>query len=144
MAGYWWQCEGCGHRETVAEITNRNSIAAFIWDDLRPSSWNQTLLTVPCRKSCGRCMRITYEFPAKNTETVMVMRIVGLPPGENDYLPMMWETFFLSDRENFLFDFKFQKKRQGWGLKKPAVFNQEDLSKLFALYCEKAGVESFP
>ena len=145
MDGYWWQCEGCGHTESVEQITNRKSLAAFIWDDLRLSSWNQALLTVPCRSSCSRSMRITYEFPRKmNKETVMVLRIVGLPAGEDSYLPMMWQTFFLSNPENYLFDFKFVRGRQGWGLKKPAVFNQEDLKNLFALYCERAGVQRFP
>jgi hypothetical protein len=88
-------------------------------------------------------MRTAYEFPRADKPTIMVVHIVGLPK-PNGYLPMMWETYFLSDPDCMLFDFKYVSGRQIWGLNKAGVFSQQDLRDIFALYCEVADVRGFP
>jgi hypothetical protein len=73
----------------------------------------------------------------------MVVRIVGLQQ-EKEYLPMLWETFDLDKPEEMVFDFKYIVKRNGYGLRRPAVFTQGELRKLFKLYCQKAEAQNFP
>ena len=59
-------------------------------------------------------MHITYHFPRRNRETVMVLYIVGIGPDEDNYMPMMWESVFVSDPKSRLFDFKYVIKRGNW------------------------------
>jgi hypothetical protein len=52
MARYWWQCISCGDRPAWLTVYHSRSIAAFIWDELAPSGWDQRLLRRRCE--CGR------------------------------------------------------------------------------------------
>jgi hypothetical protein len=72
-------------------ICNSRSIAAFIWDELAPSGWDQSLLLRQC-KCKRRSLRITFRFKRGDPERISVRHIVGLGP-EGDYRPMLWETF---------------------------------------------------
>lgn len=145
MPSYWWQCEQCGCTETFKNLVQCSSLPAFLWDNLVPSGWDQSLLVRPCSRSgCSFHFRITYDFPRSNKETPMVVRIVGLNKPPDTYLAMLWETYFLSDPSTRLFDFKYVNGRSPFGLNKPAVFTQQDLTTLFALYGRKAGIPAFP
>lgn len=73
----------------------------------------------------------------------MVVHIVGIET-DDDYLPMMWETFWDRRPDAPVFDFKYLRGRNPFGLNKPPIFERADLKKLFALYCDKAGAISFP
>ena len=143
MPGYWWRCEACGNTQTFKNQTGRTSVPAFLRDDLIPAKWKQSLLAQPCGKCGEPGMRIAYEFPRRDKPTIMVVHIVGLPK-PNGYLPMMWETYFLSDPDCKLFDFKYVSGRQIWGLNKATVFSQQDLRDIFALYCKVVDVRGFP
>ena len=48
MARYWWQCTSCGDRPAWLTVCPSRSIAAFIWDELAPSGWDQSLLRRRC------------------------------------------------------------------------------------------------
>jgi hypothetical protein len=137
MPAYWWQCTSCSSIATFAEMTVSTGLPSFLWDELRPSNWDQGLL----RRHCSRCstptMQVAHHFPREKRETVTVNHIVGLVPSDKGYMPMMWEGAFLSDPESPLFDFKYVIERQNWGLNKPAVFSREDLRHLFDLYCNR-------
>src|SRR3970040_2586016 len=91
MARYWWQCISCGERPPWLAVCEFKSVAAFIWDELAPSGWDQGLLR---RKSiCSRrSLYITYRLERGDPERGSVKHIVGLSL-EDDYLPMFWETF---------------------------------------------------
>ena len=57
MARYWWQCTVCGDKPKWTAVGQSRSIAAFIWDELAPSGWDQKLL----RRVCTRKHRsLTY------------------------------------------------------------------------------------
>src|SRR5688500_13335363 len=49
MARYWWQCISCGDRPAWLTVCHSRSIAAFIWDELAPSGWDQRLLRRRCK-----------------------------------------------------------------------------------------------
>src|ERR1017187_6818561 len=88
MARYWWQCISCGDRPAWLTVCRSRSIAAFIWDELAPSGWDQRLLLRRCK--CKRhSLRITYHFRRGDPERISIKRIVGLGP-EGEYLPMLW------------------------------------------------------
>jgi len=89
-------------------------------------------------------MQIAYHFPREKRETILVRHIVGIGPDEDGYMPMMWESAFLSAPGSPLFDFKYVIKRGNWGLNKAAVFLKEDLRRLFDLYCKVTGEPHFP
>lgn len=88
-------------------------------------------------------MRITYLFPRKEKETLRVVHIIGLGKPGDDYIPMMWETYPLGEKEIHWFDFKYINKRNILGLNRPAVFTHDDLKKLFDLYRTKTGNNFF-
>lgn len=144
MPGYWWQCEKCGVESNFPEVCKSRGITHYIWDVLLPSSWDQTKLVQDCKNCGSSSLRITYQFPKKNEKVLIrVKHIVGMEADEN-YIPMMWETYQVGYENNSLFDFKYIVGRNIYGLNKPAVFSREDLKKLFALYCEKTGCLEFP
>ena len=134
-ARYWWQCISCGERPPWLAVCESKSIAAFIWDELAPSSWDQSLLrrTCCCRH---RSLYITYRLKRGDPERVSVKHIVGLSL-EDDYLPMLWETFRHASPKIRWIDFKYQKGRSPWGLTKRLVLRQAHLSRLLRTY-EKA------
>lgn len=139
MPAYWWECKACGEKTKL-------SMARFVWDELRPSSWDQHILVKQCLH-CGaeKAMRITYEFPRDRKELLTLVQAVGLSSPDDDYMPMMWETIPHSEPNVRLFDFKYVVGRKGYGLNRPAVFTRERLAELFALYCIKvSGESSFP
>ena len=117
---------------------------SFLWDELRPSNWDQDLLRRQCTKCATGAMQIAYHFPREKRETIVVTHIVGVGPNAEGYMPMMWEGAFVSDPESRLFDFKYVIQRQNWGLNRPAVFLKEDLRCLFNLYCKITGEPHFP
>jgi len=145
MPSYWWECEQCGSRASFLEASATKAIAHFIWDRLLPSGWDQSYLTLKCQ-GCGQSsVRITYDFPRADKETVRVVHIVGRVPGPGGvYLPIMWETYPLSAPEDRWFDFKYLNGRSPWGLDKAAVFSRADLSTIFTLYRDRTGVELLP
>ncbi len=135
VARYWWQCLACGDRPSWLAVCDSRSVAAFIWDELAPSRWDQRLLRRPCQ--CGRrLLRITYRFRGSDPERLSVRRIVGLK-SEGDYLPMLWETFRHSDPSKSWMDFKYQRGRSPWGLTKRLVLEKNQLGRLLRAY-EKA------
>ena len=134
-AKYWWQCIACGERPAWMVVCESKSIAAFIWDELAPSGWDQRLLrrTCKCKK---RSLYITYRLKRGDPERVSIRHIVGLAL-EDDYLPMMWETFRHATPRTRWIDFRYQRGRSPWGLTKHPVLTQPHLSRLLRLY-EKA------
>jgi hypothetical protein len=141
MPGYWWQCHDCGNKATFLVASSTRSLPAFLRDKMVHSGWDQALLVAPCK--CGKEMRVTYDFPGRRRELLQVIRMVGIEWGQ-DYLMMMWETAPASDPRECWFDFKYLRGRNPWGLNKAAVFPQASLTRIFALYRQKAGVADFP
>jgi hypothetical protein len=107
MAKYWWQCTSCGDRPAWLTVCHSRSIAAFIWDELAPSGWDQRLLRRRC-KCKRRSLRITYRFQRGDPERISIKHIVGLAP-DGDYLPMLWDTFRHSSPRTHWIDFKYQR-----------------------------------
>ena len=134
-ARYWWQCTSCGERPAWVAVCNSKSIAAFIWDELAPSGWDQSLLRRICTCKC-RTLYITYRLKRGDPEKVSIKHIVGLSL-EDDYLPMIWETFRHATPRTRWIDFKYQRGRSPWGLTKRLVLTQPHLSRLLSTY-EKA------
>jgi hypothetical protein len=134
-ARYWWQCTSCGERPTWMAVCKSKSIAAFIWDELAPSGWDQSLLrrTCTCKR---RSLYITYRLKRGDPERVSIKHIVGLNLAD-DYLPMIWETFRHATPRTRWIDFKYQRGRSPWGLTKRLVLTQPHLSRLLSTY-EKA------
>jgi hypothetical protein len=143
MAAYWWACEKCDAIENFIDVCGYKGIAHYIWDILLASSWDQDKLLLAC-KACGqRSLRIAYDFPGGDKISLRVVHIVGLGPIKGEYVPMMWETYPISEINERWFDFKYVKGRSVWGLNKPAVFSPDKLSEIFALYQNKVGVAAF-
>jgi hypothetical protein len=132
MSKYWWQCTSCGNRPAWLAVCESKSIAAFIWDELAPSGWNQELLRRMC-KCKRRSLRITYRLKRGDTERVSVKNIVGLKL-EDDYLPMVWETFRHATPRTYWIDLKYQRGRSPWGLTKRVVLQRTQLSRLLRVY----------
>lgn len=132
MARYWWQCTACGDRPAWLTVCQSRSIAAFIWDELAPSDWDQRLLCRTC-KCKRRTLRITYRFHRGDSERVSVRHIVGLGP-DGDYLPMLWDTFRHSSARTHWIDFKYQRGRSPWGLGKRLVLEKTQLVRLLRAY----------
>lgn len=134
-AKYWWQCTACGERPAWSVVCGSKSIAAFIWDELAPSGWDQRLLRRTC--SCKRrSLYLTYRLKRGDPERVSIRHIVGLRP-EDDYLPMLWETFRHATPKVRWVDFKYQRARSPWGLTKRVALTLPQLSRLLRAF-EKA------
>lgn len=134
-AKYGWQCISCGERPPWLAVCKSKSIAAFIRDELAPSGWDQGLLRRAC--PCGRrSLYITYRLQRGDPERVSVRHIAGLLL-EDDYLPMIWETFRHGTPRTRWIDFKYQRGRSPWGLTKRVVLKQAHFSRLLHAY-EKA------
>jgi len=142
MPGYWWECEKCGAKSDFPTTTGDSSMSSFVWDKLVPADWDQSLLVSPCGQCSDGSRRITYEFPREDKVTLRVVHIVGRQ--SDDYVPMMWETYPTDEPSDPWFDFKYQSRRNPWGLNKAAVFSREDLHELFARYRQKTGAPAFP
>jgi hypothetical protein len=134
-AKYWWQCTACGERPAWTAVCESRSLAAFIWDELAPSGWDQRLLrrTCQCKR---RSLYITYRLKRGDPERVSIKHLVGLSL-EDDYMPMLWETFRHGAPRTRWIDFKYQRARSPWGLTKRLVLTQAQLSRLLRGY-EKA------
>ena len=100
-------------------VCRSRSVAAFIWDELAPSGWDQSLLLRRC-KCKRRSLRITYRSKRGDPDRISVKHIVGLDP-DGDYLPMLWDTFRHSSPQKHWIDFKYQRGRSPWGLNKRVV-----------------------
>lgn len=132
MARYWWQCTSCGDKPAWLTVCRSRSVAAFIWDELAPSGWDQSLLRRKC--ACKRgWLRITYRFKSGDPERVSVRHIVGLKSG-GEHLPMLWETFRHSSPQTRWVDFKYQRARSPWGLNKRLVLKKAELARLLRAY----------
>ena len=140
MQGYWCQCEQCGSDAEFTAAYNTTSICTFIRDVLVPSRFDQELLLRVC-PTCGkRALRITYEFPRRVREGLRVLHIVGHPPNEgDDYLPMMWESYPISDPDERWFHFNYMNGRNPFGLNRAAVFDMVSLRRIFEIYRERTG-----
>ena len=139
MARYGWQCMACGERPTWLSVCRSRSVAAFIWDELMPSGWDQTLLHRMC--TCKRnALRITSKLKRGDPERVSVEHIVGLGP-DGDQLTMIWETFRHADPRVRWVDFKYQRGRSPWGLNKRLVLEKSQLARLFREYLRVTGEE---
>ena len=137
MARYWWQCISCGDRPSWLAVCESKSVAAFIWDELEPSGWDQKLLRRMC--TCKRrSLYITYRLKRGDVERVSVKHIVGLML-EDDYLPMVWETFRHASPKTTWVDFKYQRGRNPWGLTKRVVLQRPQLSLLLRAYQKATG-----
>ena len=136
-ARYGWQCLACGERPAWLAVCESRSIAAFIHDVLVPSGWDQRLLRRPCR--CGRrSLYITYRLKRGDTERVSIRHIVGLDL-QDEYLPMIWETFRHATPRIRWMDFKYQRGRSPWGLTKRLVLTQPQLSRLLGAFQKATG-----
>ena len=131
-AKYWWQCVACGARPAWLAVCESKSIAAFVWDELAPSGWDQRLLrrTCECKR---RSLYITYRLKRGDPERVSIKHIVGLTP-KDEYLPMLWETFRHASAKTGWIDFKYQKGRSPWGLSKHVVLTRSELARLLRSY----------
>jgi len=132
VAKYWWQCDRCSEKPAWLTVCNSRSVAAFIWDELLPSGWDQHLLCRKCKCKGGK-IRITYRFKSGDPERVSIKHIVGLTPVDQ-HLPMLWETFHHSNPKTKLVDFKYQRGRSPWGLKKHLVMKKSQLTSLLRKY----------
>jgi len=142
MPKYWWQCISCGEKPGWLTVCDSLSIAAFIWDELKPSGWDQTLLRRRCE--CRRLsLYITYRFKGGDPERISVRHIVGLDP-DGDYLPMLWETFRHSAPRTRWVDLKYQRGRSPWGLTKRVALQKKDLMRLLRVYARVTGRTSAP
>ena len=132
MARYWWECTSCGDRPPWLSVCESQSVAAFIWDELAPSGWDQRLLRrrYKCRR---KSLRITYRLARGSPDRVSVNQIVGTGP-HGDYLPMIWETFRHSSPRARWIDFKYQRGRSPWGLTKRLVLEKGQLVRLLRSY----------
>jgi len=137
MSRYWWQCTTCGARPAWLAVSGSKSIAAFIRDELAPSGWDQSLLRRSC--ACGKAsLFITYRLQRGDPERVSVKHIVGLWL-EDDYLPMIWETFRHATPRARWIDFKYQRGRSPWGLTKRLVLQRPQLARLLRAYEQATG-----
>jgi hypothetical protein len=135
---YWWQCTSCGDRPSWLTVSPSRSIAAFIWDELAPSGWDQSLLSRKC--NCKRrSLRITYRFRRGDPERVCVKHIVGLG-SDGDYVPMLWETFRHSSPRTTWIDLKYQRGRNPWGLTKRLVLEKAQFRRLLRAYERVTGL----
>jgi hypothetical protein len=142
MARYWWQCTACGERPAWLTVCKSRSIAAFIWDELLPSGWDQSLLVRRC--DCGRhALRITYRFQRSDPERISIRHIVGLKP-EGDHLPMLWDTFRHSAPLRHWIDLKYQRGRSPWGLSRRLVLEKTQLARLLQAYERATGAPIAP
>jgi hypothetical protein len=134
---YWWQCLACGARPGWLAVCESKSIAAFILDELAAARWDQRLLRRTCE--CGRrTLYITYRLKRGDPERVSIRHLVGLRL-EDDYLPMLWETFRHSAPTVRWVDFKYQKGSSPWGLSKRLVLTRAQLGRLLRAYQRVAG-----
>jgi hypothetical protein len=118
-------------------VCRSRSIAAFIWDELAPSGWNQGLLRRTCK--CKRhSLRITYRLKRGDPDRVSITHIVGLD-ADGEYLPMVWETFRHSRPRMAWIDFKYQRGRSPWGLTKRLVLEKAQLARLLRAYERATG-----
>ncbi len=132
MARYWWQCIACADKPSWLSVCDSRSIAAFIWDELAPSKWDQRLLRRQCK--CGRnALYLTYRLKRGDTERISVKHIVGLRL-EDDYVAMLWETFRHAMPRTKWVDFKYQRGRSPWGLTKRVVLKKSHLASLLRAY----------
>jgi hypothetical protein len=130
----------CGDRPGWLTVCRSRSVAAFIWDELAPSGWDQRLLCRRC--TCKRgLLRITYRLGRGDPDRISVRHIVGLGP-DGDYLPMLWETFRHSRPHTRWIDFKYQRGRSPWGLNKRLVLEKAQLVRLLRAYEHGAGLGS--
>jgi hypothetical protein len=137
MARYAWQCLSCGARPPWLAVCESRSIAAFVWDELRPGGWDQDLLRRRCE--CGRrSLYISWKLQRGDPERVSARHIVGLPLAD-DYLPMMWGTFRHATPRTTWIDFKYQRGRSPWGLTKRLVLEQAQLVRLLRGYEQATG-----
>jgi hypothetical protein len=137
MARYWWQCTSCGAKPAWLTVCESRSIAAFIWDELAPSGWDQRLLRRTCE--CKRhTLRITYRFRRGDPDWISIKHIVGLGP-DGDHLPMLWETFRHSTPRTSWIDLKYQRGRSPWGLSKRLVLRKAQLARLLRVYERATG-----
>jgi len=123
-------------------VSHSRSIAAFIWDELAPSGWDQRLLRPRCQCPRGS-LRITYRFRRGDPERISIKHVVGLGPN-GDYLPMLWETFRHSSPRTPWIDFKYQKGRSPWGLTKRLVLEKVQLACLLRAYEHATGLAIMP
>jgi len=144
MPGYWWQCEHCLGNATFAAACNTTSICRFIRDVLMPADFNQELLLQMCAQCGDRALRITFDFPRGDPETVRLLHLVGRPQETGSpYLPMMWETYPVSDPEARWFHFNYMNDRNPYGLNRAAVFDSTSLEAIFDLFSQKTGHRPF-
>lgn len=136
-ARYWWQCTACGERPAWTSVCASRSVAAFIWDELAPSGWDQRLLRRTC--TCGRrSLHITYRLGRGDPERVSIRHIAGLLLPD-EFVPMVWETFRHATPRTRWVDFKYQRGRSPWGLTKRLVLTRPQLTRLLRAYDKATG-----
>jgi len=127
----------CGRKPPWLTVCESRSIAAFIWDELVPSGWDQSLLLRRC-ECRRRSLRITYRSKRGDPERISIRHIVGTGP-DGDYLPMLWESFRHATPRSRWIDFKYQKGRSPWGLNKRLVLKKAGLTRLLRAYERATG-----
>jgi len=142
--GYWWECEKCGKQVDDFMIAcGSPGIAYYIQDKLK-QDWDQSLLVRDCPACHNHSLRIAYEFPKREKQFFRVYHVVGIDFNNGVYVPMMWVTKELPYDGEMIYDFKYICGRKTFGLNRAAVFSQDDLRRIFALYCQKTNIPTFP
>ncbi len=144
MPAYWWECESCGNTVDFTHARSVSGMPRFIREVLILSDWDQGHLLRECSQCGQNSLRIAYEFPRCEKESIRVFHIVGIVDACEEYIPMMWETLPAPYDGEHWYDFKYINGLNIWGLNKPAVFTRGRLVQLFNLYCQKTGVARFP
>ena len=144
---YWWACDNPQCQKHQAQLSLEDvvhvGVVGFLRDQLSPV-WDQSLLVSPC-KSCEKgSLRITYDFPRADPEHIRVVHIVGLRHEDGPFLQMMWEGIADSDPGRPWIDFKYLYDANWRGLKGPCVFSQDELRRVFELYCDNTHKSQFP
>lgn len=136
---YWWQCTHCGDRPAWLSVCSSRSVAAFIWDELAPSGWDQSLLRRRC-KCRHRTLYITYRAQRGDPDRISIKHIAGIVLAE-EYVPMLWETFRHMSPKTQWIDFKYQRGRSPWGLTKRLMLEKAQFSRLLTAYNVATGVD---
>jgi hypothetical protein len=86
---------------------------------------------------------ITYRLKRGDPDRVSIKHLVGLSL-EDDYLPMVWETFRHATPRTRWIDFKYQRGRSPWGLTKRLVLEKARLARLLRAYEQATGTVIMP
>ena len=121
MNGYWLNCDECKKDFRFSDFTKYNGISSYLWNEFLGTDFDQSLLTLVCPE-CKGSLRITYEFPRMEKDTVKVRHIVFIT-GDEKFYQMLWETFPVDTPVYSMYDFKYMNGNNTTGLNRPVVMS---------------------